>query len=224
LILVFDLDDTLYEEITFVKSGLKSVSNYLYKQYSIPKKDTIDYFNQELIEGREKILDKVLLKFKIHSKKEVKKCLSIYRSHNPKIQLYPQVDYIFKKFGKESLYVVTDGNKLVQKNKIYALGIPKKVKSYIITSNYGIKHSKPSPYCFLHICKKENIQPCELIYIGDNPNKDFVCIKKLGFKTIRILNGRYKYVKKSKDYEAEVTINSLSEITKKLIRNILNEI
>ena len=223
MILAFDLDDTLYEEITFVKSGLKSVSDYLYRKYSIPKNNSENFFYEELLKDRNRILDKALIKFNIYSKNEVKKCLSVYRSHNPKIQLYPQVNYIFRKFGKESIYIITDGNKLVQKNKINALKVTKKIKSHIITSNYGIKHSKPSPYCFLHICKKENIQPHELVYIGDNPNKDFISIKKLGFKTIRILNGRYKHVKKSKEYEAEITINSLSQITKKLIQNIMNK-
>ena len=117
MILAFDLDDTLYEEITFVKSGLKSVSDYLYRKYLIPKKDSKNFFYQELLKDRNKILDKALIKFNIYSKNEVKKCLSVYRSHNPKIQLYPQVNYIFRKFGKESIYIITDGNKLVQKNK-----------------------------------------------------------------------------------------------------------
>ena len=223
MILTFDLDDTLYEEITYVKSGLSSVSNYLYKKYSIPKKDSMAFFNKELSKDRNKILDKTLKKFKIFSKKEVKKCLSIYRSHTPKIKLHPQVNQVFRKFSEETIYIITDGNKIVQKNKIEALGISKKVKSCIITSNYGLKYSKPSPYCFLEICKKENIQPNELVYIGDNPNKDFVGIKKLGFKTIRILSGRYKNVKKRKEYEAQITIKSLSQITKKLIYSTMKE-
>jgi putative hydrolase of the HAD superfamily len=223
LILTFDLDDTLYEEITYVKSGLSSVSNYLYKKYSIPKKDSMLFFNKELSKDRNKILDKALIKFNIFSKKEVKKCLSIYRSHTPKIKLHSQANQVFRKFSEETIYIITDGNKIVQKNKIEALGISKKVKSCIITSNYGLKHSKPSPYCFLQICKKENIQPNELVYIGDNPNKDFVGIKKLGFKTIRILSGRYKNVKKSNEYEAEITIKSLSQITKKLIHSTMKE-
>ena len=220
MIIAFDLDDTLYDEITFVKSGLKSVSDHLYEKYLISRKHSTNFFHQELVQGRDKILDKALRKFNIYSKYEVKKCLSVYRTHQPKIKLYSQAEQVFKKFEKKSLYVVTDGNKMVQKNKIHALGIHKKVKEYILTSNYGLKCSKPSPYCFIHICEKENIQPHELIYVGDNPNKDFIGIKKLGFKTIRVLTGRYQHVEKSKKYEADLTLNSLSELTKKLVKDI----
>jgi len=221
LIIAFDLDDTLYEEFTFVKSGLDSVSNYLYKKYSIPVKDSTNFLHYELVNGREKILDKLLVKFKLYNKQEVRKCLSIYRAHYPKIQLFPQANLVLERFKNIPIYVITDGNKIVQKNKIIALGIPKKIKSYVLTSHYGLKNAKPSPYCFLHICKKENIKPSEFIYVGDNPNKDFVGIKPLGFKTIRVLSGRYKHIKKYKKYEAEVTINSLSELTNELVENMI---
>jgi len=221
LIIVFDLDDTLYDEVTFVKSGLKAVSDYLYIKYSISKTESMNFFNNELSKGREKILDKILKEYDIFSKNEVKKCLSIYRSHNPKIQLYPQAKRILQEFNRNSIYILTDGNKMVQKKKIFALGIQKKVKKFILTSNYGIKNSKPSPYCFMKICEIENIKPSELIYIGDNPNKDFVGIKPFEFKTIRILSGRYKNIKKNKKFEADITLNSLKELTKKLIINIM---
>jgi len=128
LIIVFDLDDTLYDEVTFVKSGLKAVSDYLYIKYSISKTESMNFFNNELSKGREKILDKILKEYDIFSKNEVKKCLSIYRSHNPKIQLYPQAKRILQEFNRNSIYILTDGNKMVQKKKIFALGIQKKVK------------------------------------------------------------------------------------------------
>lgn len=222
MIIAFDLDDTLYEEITFVKSGLNSVSNYLFKKFSIPIEESTNFLHHELVNGREQILDKLLRKFKLYSKHEVRKCLSIYRNHYPDIQLIPQANLILERFKDVSLYVVTDGNKIVQKNKIYALGLPKKIKSYILTSNYGLKNAKPSPHCFMHICKKENVRPSEFIYIGDNPNKDFVGIKPLGFKTIRILSGRYKNIKKNEKYEADLTLNSLAEVTNELVENYLN--
>ena len=37
MILVFDLDDTLYSEITYVKSGLKEVSIFLNKDFELDK-------------------------------------------------------------------------------------------------------------------------------------------------------------------------------------------
>ena len=38
MIIVFDLDDTLYEEITYVRSGFKAVASYLSQTYKKSKR------------------------------------------------------------------------------------------------------------------------------------------------------------------------------------------
>ena len=101
-----------------------------------------------------------------------------------------------------------------------ALGLNKLVKSFSLTSNYGLKNSKPSPYCFLKICEKENVQPKEVVYIGDNPQKDFVGIKPLGFKTIRVLKSKFGRNKVNKKYDAEFTIKSLKYLTPDLLNRL----
>ena len=67
------------------------------------------------------------------------------------------------------------------------------------------------------------MKPSDIIYIADNPSKDFVGIKPLGFKTIRLLKGRYKNVKKEKKYEAKFTIKSLSQLNYDFIKKIKEE-
>ena len=125
---------------------------------------------------------------------------------------------MFKKFKKNTCYIVTDGNKLVQLNKIKALGLEKFMKKCFLTSNYGLKNVKPSPYCFLKICNIENVEPKEVVYVGDDPNKDFVGIKPLGFQTVRLLKGRYKNLIKPKKYQSDIVINSLRELNLKLLK------
>lgn len=220
MILIFDLDEVLYDEITFVKSGLDSVSNYLYNKFSVPRKDSKRYLDKRLQKERGKILDCLLEEFGLYSKKRVRECLSVYRFHIPKIQLYEDADKCLKRLNEFPIYIVTDGNKIVQKNKLQALGLYQRVKHCYLTSNYGLQHTKPSPYCFLKICEKENVKPSDVIYIADNPSKDFVGIKPLGFRTIRLLKGRYKNMKKEKKYEAEFTIKSLSQLNYDFIKKI----
>jgi len=220
MIIVFDLDNVLYDEISFVKSGLKVVSEYLFQKFSIPTNVSIDFVNKRLKKGRKGILDDLLSEFGLYSKKRVYECLSIYRKHNPKIKLYPEADDCLKRFKDFSLYLVTDGNKIVQKNKINALGLYDRLKFCFLTSHYGLKNSKPSPYCFKKICQLENVKPPQVLYIGDDPNKDFIGIKPLGFKTIRVLRGPYKNIKKGKKYEADYLIKSIAELDIKLIKKI----
>ncbi|MEM5598044.1 HAD hydrolase-like protein [Niallia circulans] len=54
----------------------------------------------------------------------------------------------------------------------------------------------------------------DCVYIGDNPNKDFVTAKKLGLHTIRIVReiGDHMQTKLDQGYEADKKIYSLMEI------------
>lgn len=214
MILVFDLDDTLYDELSFVNSGLNAVASYVSSLSKTKPELVLKKMNEVLHQkGRGHIFDDTLKHFNKYSKKEVRKCLSIYRLHKPEIKLWPEAISCLERFKDYPIYIVTDGNKLVQLNKIKALGLDKIVKKYFITYRYGLKHSKPSPYCFLKIAALEKITPEKIVYIADNVNKDFVGIKPLGFKTIRVKTGQFASLVKSSEFEAETSINSLNELT-----------
>jgi putative hydrolase of the HAD superfamily len=220
MIIVFDLDDTLYKEEDFVNSGFRSISIYLEQMYDIPSNKCFSFLIRRLSQGRGTIFDDLLKQFGIYSRKRVSECVSVYRKHKPDIILNPEAESCLKALEAFPKYIVTDGNKLVQKNKIIALGLENRVKSIFITHRYGLKHSKPSPYCFYRICELEKVTPDQVLYVGDNPNKDFVGIKPFGFKTIRVLQGAYQYLQKEKDFEAEVQIDSLAGLTPDFINSV----
>lgn len=222
-VIVFDLDDTLYDELSFVNSGFKEVANYLFKEYAIPIEASNEFMTKRLQLGRGKIFDDLLSHYKIYSKENVKKCVSVYRLHKPTITLYNDANDALTRLKNYSLYILTDGNKIVQKNKIDALGLSERVKFSFITYRYGIRHSKPSPYCFHKICEREGVTPSEVIYVGDNPNKDFIGIKPLGFRTVRLLRGQYAHMKMGKEYEAEYNIDSLSKLTEQFIDDMFGK-
>lgn len=66
--------------------------------------------------------------------------------------------------------------------------------------------------------KREKVRFDEIVYVGDNPNKDFVGIKPLGFRTIRIRKGHFKNVMKSVEYNAEAEIETLHELLRVLVK------
>lgn len=221
MVVVFDLDDTLYDEKTFVYSGLFEVANWISGQSNIVSKDIFDYMIDDLLcNGRGHIFDNALKKFYYFTQKNLKKCISIYRLHTPNIKLTDDVYKLLIDLNQNySLYIVTDGNKIVQKNKIQSLGLESLVKKVFITYRYGLKHSKPSIYCFEIIKKNEKIGWEDIIYIGDNPYKDFVNLNKVNAKTIRILQGEYSTANVSKKFDAKYKINNLSEL-KKILNNL----
>jgi len=210
---VFDLDDTLYDEFTFVQGGFRAVAYFLSPLLQIDQKILEnEMLNILARDGRGQVFDALLKQHGVRKPGVAKECLKIYRTHVPNLTLYPDAQRCLNRYQKHPLYLVTDGHKNVQSSKIQALGLERVMRHCFVTRNYGLKHEKPSPYCFLKICQKEHVTPQTVVYIGDDPSKDFVGIKPLGFQTVRVLRGRHKHIKMPPEYEADRTILTLDEL------------
>lgn len=223
MILIFDLDDTLYDEMSFVNSGLKAVADFGYDSYGWNSKESLLNM-QKILEkkGRGRIFDEWLSLNKAYSRKLVNKCINLYRYHNPNISPYPNVHKFLQQHSKKyPLYLVTDGNKNVQSHKIKALKIENYFQKIFITHRYGIENAKPSLYCFEMIRRKEACSWADLVYIGDNPAKDFVNLNKIGALTVRVKTGSYSEIIPPLGYEARHTINNILEFPN-LLGNIID--
>lgn len=214
MVIVFDLDDTLYPEISYVHGGFKKVAQFLRPLLGDSSKTFQRLKKLEEID-RNQVFDRFLKEKKIFTKALLKQCVSIYRHHAPKIALYPDALFCLKKLSKKyPLYLVTDGNRLVQRNKIQALHLQRWIKRTFCTHEHGKKAAKPSPFCFQKICKLEKVKPEDVVYIADNPWKDFIGIKPLGFQTVRVKTGPYKNVKLNRAHEADHTIQNMKGLLK----------
>ena len=213
MIIIFDMDDTLYDESKYVMSSMDAVAKYLSEKYLFNKEIV---FKNSILEletnGRGKVFDAVLKKYGIYSKKEVLKCIGVYRRNIPQIKLFDEASMVLRQLSDLPKYVVSDGNKLVQSMKADALGLDKYFKKIVLTHRYGVKHAKPSSYCFSIIKDIENCEWSDLVYIGDDPNKDFVQLNSLGVRTIRVHTGRFIKQKAKEGFDANYHINDLSEL------------
>ncbi len=201
MVIVFDLDDTLYDEIEFVKSGFLEISKYLgdEKYYNF----MWELFNKE---GSGKIFDKLIQTFDLDA--NINKLIEIYRFHMPKITL-PKESAELLEFAKISA-LITDGHYITQQNKFYALGLDKYIKFPVFTDFYRTK--KPELKPFLMVMDK--YPNSEYVYISDNPKKDFFAPKKLGWKTVRYKNPKGIY--KDIENNADIEVYSRKEILKTL--------
>lgn len=212
MIYIFDLDDTLYDERQFVTSGLKAVAHFAATRWQLNEEHSYQSMLHLLdTQGRGHIFDDFLSPFKLATKANIRACISCYRLHQPQIQM-PQTHHELLKQLPKPLYLVTDGNKIVQHNKIQALGIAHYFKRVFITHRFGVKHAKPSTYCFELIKKAEGCRWQDMVYIGDNPAKDFVNLNKLGVQTVRVRTGCHKDVRAQLKHDAIKTIGNLSEL------------
>ena len=212
MIPVFDLDDTLYPELTFVHSGFNAVAEYLECNFGSPAADSFTIMLNSLAsEGRGAVFDSLLKCLGLYSKAMVKRCVSIYRNHTPNISLNTDAVNLLTSI-QGPVFLVTDGNKLVQAKKVSALGLQSYFTKIYITHRFGIHNCKPSIHCFNLIRDSLKCEWSDLIYIGDNTSKDFVNLKPLGVNTVRILTGEHSKVLAKPEFDADVHIQSLAEL------------
>ena len=211
-VIILDLDDTIYDYITFVKCGFKNVATFINKKTKYPSKKIYNdliyiYFNKSTTNVFNLLEKKYKIIINIH------RCILIYRYSIRYIKPYEDALFFLKKY-KKKIYLVTDGNKLVQENKIQLLNIKKYFKRIYKTNQYGLKYNKPSLHCFNLIKKNESCSYKDLIYIGDNPYKDFKNLNKVQCTTIRVKKGIFKNVKVKKLNDAKYICNDLHNVDK----------
>ena len=210
---MLDLDDTLYEEQTFVLSGFRHVAEWLSKQTSSSEQQVLDSLIKELADnGRGKVFDEVLKELKIFSSENLGECIRSYREHTPLITLFPGANKVLERYSTVPLYLVTDGDPSVQNSKIDALNIRNRFRKIYTTGSLGEEWRKPSLRAFSEIAELEGIGMSELVYVGDDPNKDFVKLNSVGAQTIRVMTGRFRELRMPPNFEAQQQIATIADL------------
>lgn len=220
--IIFDLDDTLYDETQFVKGGFKAVSSYISKNSNVEQKVVYQMLLDVLKEhGRGRTFDIVLKKLGLYNKKFILKLVEIYRTHKPNLFLYPEISTVLSSLRKQGykLGIITDGNVEVQRNKVNALTVKDFFNCIIFSDEYGSERQKPDSLPYQKAMEELKVSAKETVYVGDNPYKDFVTAKKLGIFTVRIMRGRYKNINLRKEYESDCQIQNLENIFNVIKRN-----
>ena len=206
-VIVFDLDDTLFDELDYVRSGLRHTALALADKQGWDASDINQQLLASLKVSRSHIFDRVLEQHDAHSQSLVDYCVTTYREHTPDIRLARKVKELLNILSLTyPLYIVTDGHAGVQNNKLSALGLSDNsaIRRCYATYGLGPDYAKPSPKCFQMIAEQEHCQPSDIVYIADNPDKDFVGIRPLGFRTIRVMTGQHKHKSVRPDVDAEM--------------------
>lgn len=212
MILVFDLDDTLYPERSYVASGFAAVAAHLEQRHGWPAAETRAWLSQALQRhGRGALFDRLLAAHGVHGRAAVHECVHVYRHHRPQIALAPEAQRLLQRLPRKP-YLVTDGHKVVQDLKVQALDLRPRLAHAYITHRYGLHHAKPSTHCFELIRRREGCAWHDMAYIGDNPAKDFVNLTPLGVHTVRVRTGEHALTPARAGHEARHVIESLDEL------------
>lgn len=187
-LLVLDVDDTLYLERDYVRSGFKAVSNYVKEKAGY--EDFFDLAWAAFLEGRRRtIFDDILAEVPAatRAKPPVAELVEVYRHHQPAVSLCPDAEeFLNRVHGSYGLGVVTDGPAVSQRRKIQALGLGRWISEFVVTDEHGPEWPKPSILPFRDLQERFDVRPEHCWYLADNPAKDFTGPTKLGWRTIRV--------------------------------------
>jgi putative hydrolase of the HAD superfamily len=188
---VFDLDDTLYDELDYCKSGFKAVAESLSNLVDVLSPEEIfDSLWQQFTAGnRTKTFNAALDDLGIsYDDQLIQKLIKTYRSHPPKISLPADSGKVLQQLSRKyTLALLTDGFLPAQQLKIQALKIEKYFKCIIYTEQLGRQYWKPSPAGFEKLIQTLNAKPQDMVYVADDQAKDFIAPNKLDLLTIQII-------------------------------------
>ncbi len=206
-VIVFDLDDTLYNEVDYLISAFHFISEKL------DKGNKIEVFNKmySLYKSKEDVFHYLSQKYQI----DKTSLLNDYRTHIPNIKPFDNVIDIFKeiKENKGKIAIITDGRKITQLNKIKSLGISNWIDKIIISEEIGTEKPNPLNYKAIETFFNKD----HYTYIADNIKKDFVTPNARGWMTIGLNNnGKNIHFCETNSVEnnflPQYAINSFSEL------------
>lgn len=176
---IFDLDDLLYKEFDYVRSGywtiaklvsdrdFKKVFRLMMVQY-FSGQPVLDWLYHDYFNGK--------CSYSLDS------LLTVYRTHKPEISLNSDALALLNSLKNNGnvMGLITDGRSITQRNKIKALELDRWIDDYTISEELG--HEKPSQEPYLYFMKK--FKADNFVYLADNYNKDFKAPNELGWRTV----------------------------------------
>ena len=196
MVVVFDLDDTLYWEKDFVSEGIKAVIEEIAHKALLKRREAehILESSSSVSEGFD-ALERTIANTNLcdcasgATPYTVADMLMAYRFCQPKLSLRPEALLLLEALSTHHIpmALITDGRGLTQRNKIKALHLDRFIPEpfWLISDEIGYDKLSKQPFKWLM-----SLFPMEadFVYVGDNPRKDFIWPNRLGWTTFMILN------------------------------------
>ena len=202
-IVVLDLDDTLYSERSFQRSGF----NALLSELNLTGLADAESLMRVSMHGED------IFQYLGLSDNGKDRALEIYRNHIPNIELYEDAaDFIALARNKYcSIVIATEGRSITQRNKVTALGLDGLVDLLLISEEIGCTKVVDSFYESLEVSAG-----IDVVMIGDNPIKDFLIPNSLGWQTVMLAergnNVHDQHIEIEPSHRAIFTIKTFSEL------------
>lgn len=215
---ILDLDDTLYDEIDYCKSGFAEVADHLAKlPETLTTGHIFEVISQQFAAGNRTTtfnaaLDELAIDY---DDSLIQELIQLYRNHTPSIALPADSREVLDRLsGKYALALLTDGFLPAQNLKVQALKIEDYFKTIVYTEELGREFWKPSPAGFEKILQTLNAGPHSVACVADNELKDFIAPNNLGMTTIQLIRPNRIHTQTSSNPNAKPqhTIHQITDL------------
>ena len=190
-VVVFDLDDTLYKEIDFLKSGYRKVAEQVAKQYGCDARAIYEQLLKWYYNGENAF---ACMNEEYGFGNPINEYLDIYRYHHPTITLSDETKDTLSKLKEVDvvLGIITDGREITQKQKVEALDLEEWIPMEMVIINEDKKYFKPNHWSYdkmmLKCYQKYPDNNFDFFYVGDNTEKDFIAPNQLEWTSVCLLD------------------------------------
>lgn len=185
-VVVFDLDDTLYKEIDFLKSAYSYIARLTSNEKAL--EEDIYRLMWNTFQQGGNAFETVVKRFgfKLFN---VEWMLGVYRNHKPIISLDKDVKdtLVYLRDNGTTMGIISDGRIISQNNKISALGLQVYINEENIIINDIKERFKPDIRSF-RLFEDKFGKDVEYLYVGNDTGKDFVGPNVLGWTTVCLID------------------------------------
>ena len=218
---VFDMDDTLYLERDYVRSGFQAVAADVGARSDVREQDAFTLMWDLFESGtRGTTFNDLLERYpELSETHSVADLVKRYREHAPTIDLLPEMKALLIELQEKAVPtgVITDGPYVSQRAKADALQLERYVDTVILTDTWGRDYWKPHPRAFEKAGEDLSLAPEQLIYIGDNPTKDFHAPAQLGWRSVRLRLPEQLRFNLEPDYVRPTEVRSVAALREYLL-------
>lgn len=210
-LVVFDLDDTLYKEVDYLKSAYNEIADGVASQC---KRTDVYEKMWKWWQAGDNVFERLIKEYELEN--TISDFLKKYRLHVPQIQLDKATLNVLKQLKRYCvLGMITDGRSVTQHHKLQALDIEVFFDECDVLISEETGWTKPMEQPYLKLMERYPL--CSYYYIGDNPLKDFLAPNRLGWSTICLLDDGRNIHKQDFgldcDYLPQIKIKNISELS-----------
>jgi putative hydrolase of the HAD superfamily len=210
---VFDIDDTLYLERDYAKSGFKAVGRWAKDELGVDDFASLAWAKFEA-GVRRTVFNEVLYELEIdHDLDLIKEMVRVYRHHEPDIELLLDAANCIDALADDfQLAALTGGPLVCQQAKVCALGIEALLEPIVYARTWGAEYDKPHARSFYKVQSLTKMHGSDCAYLSDNPTKDFTAPQAMGWTTVRVRRPGSLHQAIESGIETDLEVTSLNEL------------